>query len=67
MLVENKNTKRIHAMKSIHKEEIVNTQQLEYIKTERFVLEQNACPFVAKIDFLFQTDEKLYFVMPFMQ
>ncbi len=39
MLVEKKDTKELYALKSIHKECIIEKEQVEHTKTERFVLE----------------------------
>ena len=39
MLVEKKDTKQVYAIKSMRKEDIIEKDQIEYTKTERFVLE----------------------------
>lgn len=67
MLVEKKDTKQIYAMKSVHKERIIDRSQLEHVKTERIVLEKSKSPFIVSLEFAFQTPEKIYFVMQFVK
>lgn len=67
MLVEKRDTKKLYAMKSLHKEDIINAEQVEHIKTERHVLELSTSPFVNRLEFAFQTPEKLFLVMPFLK
>ena len=40
MLVEKKDNKKIYALKSLRKEEIIDKDQVQHTKTERFVLEK---------------------------
>lgn len=40
MLVKKKDDKKIYALKSIRKEEIIDKDQVEHTKTERYVLEK---------------------------
>ena len=40
MLVEKKDTKQVYAIKSLRKEDIIEKNQIEHTKTERFVLEK---------------------------
>ena len=67
MLVEKKDTKQVYAIKSMHKEDIIDKDQIEHTKTERFVLEKSRSPFIVSLEFAFQTPEKLFFVMKFMK
>lgn len=67
MLVEKKDTKKIYAMKSMHKEELIDKDQIEHIKAEKFILANNKSPFLVSLEFAFHTPEKLFFVMTFMQ
>lgn len=40
MLVEKKDDKKIYALKSLRKGEIIDKDQVEHTKTERYVLEK---------------------------
>jgi serum/glucocorticoid-regulated kinase 2 len=40
MLVEKKDTKKIYALKSLRKEELIDKDQVQHTKTERYVLEK---------------------------
>ena len=65
--MEKKDTKQVYAIKSMHKEDIIDKDQIEHTKTERFVLEKSRSPFIVSLEFAFQTPEKLFFVMKFMK
>jgi serum/glucocorticoid-regulated kinase 2 len=67
MLVEKKDTKQLYALKSMHKEDIIDKDQIEHTKTERYVLEKSRCPFVVGLEFAFQTPDKVFFGMNFMR
>jgi len=67
MLVEKKDTKQIFAIKSIHKEAIIEKDQLEHTKTERYILEKVNSPFLVGLEYAFKTNQKIYFVMNFMR
>ncbi len=67
MLVQKKDTKQVFALKSMHKEEIIDKDQIEHTKTERFVLEKSKCPFLVSLEYAFQTPDKVFFVMKFMK
>ena len=67
MLVEMKKTKQVYAMKSLHKEEIIDKDQIEHTKTERLVLERSKSPFLVQLVYAFQTPDKIFFVMTFMR
>ena len=67
MLVEKKDTRQLYALKSIHKEDIIDKDQIEHTKTERYVLEKSRCAFLVSLEYAFQTSEKLFFVMKYMK
>eukprot|EP01017_Pseudomicrothorax_dubius_P030675 TRINITY_DN3847_c0_g3_i2.p2 TRINITY_DN3847_c0_g3~~TRINITY_DN3847_c0_g3_i2.p2 ORF type:complete len:554 (+),score=180.33 TRINITY_DN3847_c0_g3_i2:2572-4233(+) len=67
MLVEKKDTKELFALKSLHKDNIIEKEQIEHTRTERFILEQANNPFLVKLEYAFQTPDKLFFVMKFMR
>jgi serum/glucocorticoid-regulated kinase 2 len=67
MLVELKGTKEIFAMKSLRKEELIDKDQIEHTKTEKRILETVNHPFLVGLQYVFQTNEKIFFVMEFMK
>ena len=45
---------------------VVAKNQVEHTKSERKILEEMDYPFLCKLEFAFQTDDKLYLGMPFL-
>ena len=54
-------------MKILKKEDIIKRNQVNHTKTERLILEKLNHPFIAKLKFAFQDEQKLYLVTEFMQ
>jgi len=70
LTVQKKDTKQLFALKSIHKEEILDKEQVENTKGERYVLgilEKSKCPFLVSLEYTFQTPEKEFYIMKFMK
>jgi len=67
MLVEKKDTKEIFAMKSLRKEDLIDKDQVEHTKTEKRILETINHPFLVNLEYVFQTPEKIFFIMQFMR
>lgn len=67
MLVEKKDTKKIYALKSIRKEDIIDKDQIEHTKTERVILEHCNNNFLVNLIYAFTTPEKIFFVTQFMK
>jgi len=53
-------------MKALKKETIIRRNQLENTQAERLILEKIESPFIVKLHYAFQTPEKLYFVIDFL-
>lgn len=53
-------------MKVLKKEEISEKQQEMHTKAEREILEKINNPFIVKLHYAFQTPDKLYFVLDFV-
>jgi serine/threonine protein kinase len=53
-------------MKILNKKKLEESEQLEHVKTERTVLQYVEHPFLVRLDYAFQTPEKLYMVMDFI-
>jgi serum/glucocorticoid-regulated kinase 2 len=66
-LVEYKPTKELYAMKSLKKDVLIDQDQIENTLLEKKILETIDHPFLVELIFCFQTEERLYFVMPFLR
>ena len=67
ILVKYFENNKIYAMKILKKENIIKRNQVNHTKTERLILERLNHPFIAKLKFAFQDEQKLYLVTEFMQ
>jgi serine/threonine protein kinase len=65
-LVTKKDTDQVYAMKSLRKDMIERRNQRMHTTTERAVLGEVQNPFIVQLRFAFQTPEKLYMVMDFI-
>ena len=59
--------KGLYAMKILKKQHIIDSNQLEHTKAEKMILSHVNHPFLVSLQYAFQTDEKIYFVMEFMK
>lgn len=64
-LVEKKDTKKLYAMKQIRKDIIIKRNMVSTITSEKEVLKSIRHPFLANMEFAFQTPSHIYFVMKF--
>jgi len=64
--VRKKDTGRIYAMKILQKKDIVERQEVAHTLSERNVLIQASSPFLVGLKFSFQTPDKLYLVLDYM-
>jgi serum/glucocorticoid-regulated kinase 2 len=58
---------KIYAMKSIRKDIMIENDQIESAKMEKQILLTNQHPFLVKMSYVFQDDQKVYFVMNFIR
>jgi len=65
MLVRKKDTGKIFAMKTLRKAALIKRNQLEHTSTERKIVQKFDHPFLCKLYFAFQTDDKLYMVLDY--
>lgn len=56
---------KLYAMKVLKKSNIVKRKQVEHTKTERRVLGSINHPFIVRLYYAFQTEDKLYFVLDY--
>ncbi|KAL2760971.1 hypothetical protein ACRALDRAFT_2031947 [Sodiomyces alcalophilus JCM 7366] len=66
MQVRKKDTNRIYALKTIRKAKIISRSEVAHTLAERSVLAQINNPFIVPLKFTFQSPEKLYFVLAFV-
>jgi len=64
-LVRKKTDQKLFAMKVLSKPNIIKRKQVEHTKTERRVLGTINHPFIVRLHYAFQTEEKLYFVLDY--
>ena len=64
-LVKHKTTKVVYAMKVLKKEELLKRNQFEHTMAERRILEKIRHPFIVSLQYSFQTNRKLYFVLDY--
>jgi serine/threonine protein kinase len=65
VLVRKKTSGALYAMKVLKKSEIIRRKQVEHTMTERRILENIKHPFIVRMDFAFQSDSKLFFVLEY--
>ncbi len=61
-----RDTHRIYALKTIRKAHIIDRSEVSHTLAERSVLAQINNPFIVPLKFSFQSPEKLYFVLAFV-
>lgn len=66
MQVLKRDTGRIYALKTIRKAHIISRSEVAHTLAERSVLAQINNPFIVPLKFSFQSPEKLYFVLAFV-
>lgn len=66
-LGEMKRTKLLYAIKSIKKSNILDKTQLDNIKREKEILQRADHPNIVSLEYAFQTPERIFFVMKFIQ
>jgi serum/glucocorticoid-regulated kinase 2 len=67
VLAQKKDNKKIYAVKILKKKEVLETGQLEHTLAEKMILSHINHPFLVGLEYAFQTDERIYFVMEFMK
>lgn len=65
VLCRKRDNGKLYAMKILKKQHVIKRKQVAHTKTERSVLGQVDHPFVVKLHYAFQTQNKLHFVLDF--
>jgi hypothetical protein len=66
-LVQKKTDGMVFAMKSLRKDVIIEYDQVESTKLEKDILLKADHPFLVGMSYVFQTDQKIFFVMRFVR
>jgi serum/glucocorticoid-regulated kinase 2 len=66
-LAELRQNKQLYAIKSIRKDVLLEFDQVNNTKLEKDILMSCDHPFLVGMDYLFQSQLRLYFVMPFVR
>jgi len=66
MQVRMKSTGKIYAMKVLNKKTIIDRSELEHTRAEKNILQKLCHPFLVNLNYSFQTPDKLYFIMDFV-
>eukprot|EP01104_Vermistella_antarctica_P002448 TRINITY_DN12692_c0_g1_i1.p1 TRINITY_DN12692_c0_g1~~TRINITY_DN12692_c0_g1_i1.p1 ORF type:complete len:442 (+),score=157.22 TRINITY_DN12692_c0_g1_i1:237-1562(+) len=66
MQVRHKEDGHIYAMKVLRKEAIIARKQVAHTKAEKSILQKIQHPFIVKLNFAFQTDDKLYMILDYI-
>lgn len=66
MQVKKKDDGQIYAMKVLRKEAIVARKQVDHTRAEKAILQKIDHPFIVKLNYAFQTEDKLYMVLDFV-
>eukprot|EP00033_Pygsuia_biforma_P000952 GCRY01001094.1.p1 GENE.GCRY01001094.1~~GCRY01001094.1.p1 ORF type:complete len:460 (+),score=71.42 GCRY01001094.1:88-1467(+) len=66
LLVKKRDTSSLYAMKVIKKEAIIARQEVDHTRSEQNILKMSQHPFIVGLKYSFQTNEKLYLVLDFI-
>ena len=66
-LVQKVSDKAVYAMKSLRKDVILDYDQIESTLLEKDILLKADHPFLVGMEYVFQTDQKIFFVMKFVR
>jgi len=64
--VRKKDSQKIYAMKVLNKKTILERNEVDHTKTEKDLLQRLVHPFLVNLYFSFQSADKIYFVMDFV-
>jgi len=64
--VRKKDNGKIYAMKVLNKKNILENNELEHTRTEKEILQKLIHPFLVNLNYSFQTPDKLFFIMDYI-
>lgn len=62
-----KATGNFYAMKSIRKDVVIDSEQLENLRLEKTIMLCVEHPFIISMEYVFQRDYRIYFLMDFIK
>jgi serine/threonine protein kinase len=66
MQVKKKDTGKIYAMKVLRKKAIIDRKQVIHTRSEKSILQKIQHPFIVALNYAFQTEDKLYMVLDYI-
>jgi serum/glucocorticoid-regulated kinase 2 len=66
-MVQHKHTGKIYAMKSIRKDVVIDSEQLENLRLEKHIMLCVEHPFIINMEYVFQKEHRIYFLMDFIR
>jgi serum/glucocorticoid-regulated kinase 2 len=66
-LVINRRSNKPYAMKNIRKNVIIDSESLDSIRLEKFIMLSVDHPFIISMEYVFQTEYRIYFMMDFIK
>jgi len=66
MQVRKRDTGKIYAMKVLDKKHILEHNEVEHTLAEKHILQKISHPFLVNLHFSFQTEDKLYFILDYV-
>jgi serine/threonine protein kinase len=66
-LVQHSQTGNYYAMKCIRKDTVIDNEQFDNIKLEKDILFNIDHPFIVGMDYVFQNEFRIYFLMKFIK
>ena len=66
ILVKYKKDQKYYVMKEMRKDQIISEGLMDNILVEKNVLMEGECEFILTLSFFFQTQQRLYFITPFI-
>tara|TARA_R110002050_G_scaffold62924_3_gene137970 strand:- start:6 stop:404 length:399 start_codon:yes stop_codon:yes gene_type:complete len=64
--VKKKDDGKIYAMKSLRKEAIIKRKQVDHTRAEKSIMQKIQHPFIVKLHYAFQTEDKLYMILEYV-
>ena len=60
-------TNKIYAMKCIRKDVVIENEQMDSLKLEKEILYHIQHPFIVSMDYVFQNQFRIFFIMDFIE
>ena len=66
-LVQNSNNQKFYAMKTIRKDVVLENENIDSLKLEKEILYKIRHPFIVSMDYVFQNQFRIFFIMDFVE